>query len=170
MKLDACRWCGDRFPTYEEQQDHRKDHSNVCVTCNRHFPRQAYLKAHKCKFKDLLCQICHRSYSTQTLLNWHIRKSSCRHSLAPKAKRQKTTPPIEEVEQPPPPLDDEQDPELQDVNRKNWASIRTHKSHGPVKSRYNFRLTTWSIRRCYHRRDIRCRYRVWSEHYCLQHR
>ena len=52
------------------------------------------------------------------------------------------TPPIEEMEQPPPPpLDDEQDPKLQDVIRENWASIRTHTSHGPVQSRYNIKLT-----------------------------
>ena len=66
--------------------------------------------------------------------------------LPPEAKCQKTAPPIEEVEQPPPPLDDEQDPELHGVIRENRASIRTHKSHGPVQSRYNFRLTTSDTR------------------------
>ena len=69
-----------------------------------------------------------------------MKKSACRHSLPPEAKHQKTTPPIEESEQPPPPPSaDEQDPELQDVIRENWGSIRTHASHGPVQSRYNYR-------------------------------
>ena len=134
-----------RFPTYRELQDHRKGYSNVCVTYDRLFSRRATFLAHKCKVGEFLCHICHRSYTTQTLLNRHKGKSSCRHSLPAAANRQNTTPPIEEVEQPQP-QDDEQDPELQDVIRENWASIRTHKSHGPVQSRYNFRLMTSDTR------------------------
>ena len=49
-------------------------------------------------------------------------------------------PPIEDLEAPPPPLVDEYGSELQDVIIQNWGSIRTHTSHGPVQSRYNFRL------------------------------
>ena len=51
-------------------------------------------------------------------------------------------PPIEDLEAPPPPLVDEYGSELQDVIIQNWGSIRTHTSHGPVQSRYNFRLMT----------------------------
>ena len=54
-------------------------------------------------------------------------------------------PPIEDLEAPPPPLVDEYGSELQDVIIQNWGSIRTHTSHGPVKSRYNFRLMTSDI-------------------------
>ena len=56
--------------------------------------------------------------------------------MPPEAKRQKPMPPIEDLEAPP--LVDEYRSELQDV-------IRTHKSHGPVQSRYNFRLMTSDI-------------------------
>ena len=147
MKLHACRRCGARFPTYRELQEHVTSHSNVCVTCNRVFSRQATLKAHSSKVGELLCESCNRSYSTQTQLTRHKRETSCRHSLPPEAKRRKMTPPIEEMEQPPPPpLDDEQDSELKDVIRENWASIRTHTSHGPVQSRYNIKLTTSDTR------------------------
>ena len=147
MKLHACRRCGARFPTYRELQEHVTSHSNVCVTCNRVFSRQATLKAHKCKVGEFLCESCNRSYSTQTQLTRHKRETSCRHSLPPEAKRRKMTPPIEEMEQPPPPpLDDEQDSELQDVIRENWASIRTHTNHGPVQSRYNIKQTTSDTR------------------------
>ena len=45
-------------------------------------------------------------------------------------------------EAPPPPLVNEYGSELQDVIIQNWGSIRTHTSHGPVQSRYNFRLMT----------------------------
>ena len=42
----------------------------------------------------------------------------------------------------PPSLVDEYGSELQDVIIQNWGSIRTHTSHGPVQSRYNFNLMT----------------------------
>ena len=51
-------------------------------------------------------------------------------------------PPTEDLEAPPQPLVDEYGAELQDVIIQHWGSIRTHTSHGPVQSRYNFRLTT----------------------------
>ena len=51
-------------------------------------------------------------------------------------------PPIEDLEAPPPPLVDEYGSELQDVVIRNRGSIRTYRSHGPVQSRYNFRLMT----------------------------
>ena len=118
MKLHACRRCGARFLTYRELQEHVTSHSNVCVTCNRVFSLQATLKAHKCKVGEFWCESCNRSYNTQTQLTRHKRETSRRHSLPPEAKRRRMTPPIEEMEQPPPPpLDDEQDPELQDVIR-----------------------------------------------------
>ena len=40
----------------------------------------------------------------------------------------------------------QKDAELQDVIMDNWASIRTHKSHGPVQLRYTYRLTTSDTR------------------------
>ena len=89
-----------------------------------------------------MCEICQRSYSTQTKLARHEREASCRHSLPPEAKRQKPMPPIEDLEAPPPSLVDEYGSELQDVIMQNWGSIRTHTSHGPVQSRYNFSLMT----------------------------
>ena len=80
--------------------------------------------------------------STQTKLARHKRETSCRHSLLPEAKRQKPMPPIEDLEAPPPALADEYGSELQDVIIQHCGSIRTHTSHGPVQSRYNFRLMT----------------------------
>ena len=57
----------------------------------------------------------------------------------------KPMPPIEDLEAPPPALADEYGSELQDVIIQHWGSIRTHTSHGPVQSRYNFRLMTSDI-------------------------
>ena len=54
-------------------------------------------------------------------------------------------PPIKDLEAPPPALADEYGSELQDVIIQHWGSIRTHTSHGPVQSRYNFRLMTSDI-------------------------
>ena len=135
MKLHACRHCGSRLRTYTELQEHLKTHPNVCVTCYRVFSNRSILLAHTCK-------ICQRSYSTQTKLARHKRETPCRHSLPPEAKRQKPMPPIEDLEAPPPSLVDEYGSELQDVMIQNWGSIRTHTRHGPVQSRYNFRLMT----------------------------
>ena len=146
MKLHACRHCGSRLRTYTELQEHLKTHPNVCVTCYRVFSNRSILLAHTCKVEEYLCEICQRSYSTQTKLARHKRETSCHHSLPPEAKRQKPTPPIEDLEAPPPPpLVDEYGSELQDVIIQNWGSIRTHTSHGPVQSRYNFRLMTSDI-------------------------
>ena len=89
-----------------------------------------------------MCDVCQRSYSSQTKLALHKRETSCRHSLPPEAKRQKPMPPTEDLEAPPQPVVDEYGAELQDVIIQHWGSIRTHTSHGPVQSRYNFRLTT----------------------------
>ena len=117
MKLHACRHCGSRLRTYTELQEHLKTHPNVCVTCYRVFSNRSILLAHTCKVEEYLCEICQRSYSTQTKLARHKRETSCHHSLPPEAKRQKPTPPIEDLEAPPPPppLVDEYDSELQDV-------------------------------------------------------
>ena len=146
MKLHACRHCGSRLRTYTELQEQLKTHPNVCVTCYRVFSNRSILLAHTCKVEEYLCEICQRSYSTQTKLARHKRETSCHHSLPPEAKHQKPTPPIEDLEAPPPPpLVDEYDSELQDVIIQNWGSIRTHTSHGPVQSRYNFRLMTSDI-------------------------
>ena len=142
MKLHACRHCGSRLGTYAELQQHLKTHRNVCVTCFRVFSNSANLLAHTCKVEEFLCDVCQRSYSTQTKLARHKRETSCRHSLPPEAKRQKPMPPTEDLEAPPQPLVDEYGAELQDVIIQHWGSIRTHTSHGPVQSRYNFRLTT----------------------------
>ena len=54
-------------------------------------------------------------------------------------------PPIEDLEAPPPALADECGSEHQYVIIQHWGSIRTHTSHGPVQSRYNFRLMTSDI-------------------------
>ena len=142
MKLHACRHCGSRLRTYTELQEHLKTHPNVCVTCYRVFSNRSILLAHTCKVEEYLCEICQRSYSTQTKLARHKRETSCHHSLPPEAKLQKPMPPIEGLEAPPPSLVDEYGSELQDVIIQNWGSIRTHTSHGPVQSRYNFNLMT----------------------------
>ena len=142
MKLHACRHCGSRLGTYAELKQHLKTHRNVCVTCFRVFSNRANLLAHTCKVEEFLCDVCQRSYSSQTKLARHKRETSCRHSLPPEAKRQKPMPPTEDLETPPQPLVDEYGAELQDVIIQHWGSIRTHTSHGPVQSRYNFRLTT----------------------------
>ena len=54
-------------------------------------------------------------------------------------------PPIEDLEAPPLALADEYGSDLQDAIIQHWGSIRTHMSHGPVQSRYNFRLMTSDI-------------------------
>ena len=97
MKLHACRHCGSRLRTYTELQEHLKTHPNVCVTCYRVFSNRSILLAHTCKVGEYLCEICHRSYSTQTKLARHKRETSCRHSLPPEAKRQKPMPPTEDL-------------------------------------------------------------------------
>ena len=151
MKLLACRHCGARLRTFTEWQEHLKTHPNVCVTCYRVFSKHSKLLAHNYKVEEYLCEICQRSYSTQTELARHKRETSCRHSLPPEAKRKKPMPPIEDLEAPPPSppppplLDDEYGSELQDVIIQHWGSIRTHTSHGPVQSRYNIRLMTSDI-------------------------
>ena len=148
MKLHACRHSGSRLRTYTELQEHLKTHPNVCVTCYRVFSNRSILFAHTCKVGEYLCEICQRSYSTQTKLARHKRETSCRPSLPPEAKHQKLMPPIEDLEAPPPPLVDEYGSELQDVIIQHWGSIRTHTSHGPVQSRYNIRLMTsegWNL-------------------------
>ena len=142
MKLHACRHCGARLRTYTELQEH----SNVCVTCYRVFSNRSILLAHTCKVGEYLCEICRRSYSTQTKLARHKRETSCRHSLPPETKRQKLMPPIEDLEAPPPPpLVDGHGSELQYVIIQHGGSIRTHTSHGPAQSRYNIRLMTSDI-------------------------
>ena len=123
MKLHACRHCGSRLRTYTELQEHLKTHKNVCVTCYRVFSRPDLL-AHKGEIGEYLCEICQRSYSTQTKLARHKRETSCRHSLPPEVKRQKLIPPIEDLEAPP--LVDEYGSELQYVIIQHWGSIRTH--------------------------------------------
>ena len=77
--------------------------------------------AHTCKVEEYLCEICQRSYSTQTKFARHKRETSYHHSLPPEAKRQKPMPPIEDLEAPPPPLVDEYGSELQDVIIQNWV-------------------------------------------------
>ncbi len=136
---------GSRLRTYTELQEHLKTHPNVCVTCYRVFSSRSNLLAHTCTVGEYLCEICQRSYSTQTKLARHKRETSCRHSMLPEAKRQKPMPPIEDLEAPPPPLVDEYGSEIQDVIIQHWGSIRTHTSHGPVQSRYNFRLMNSDI-------------------------
>ncbi len=144
MKLHACRHCGSRLRTYTELQEHFKTHPNVCVTC-RVFSNRSILLAHTCKVGEYLCEICQLSYSMQTKFARHKRETSCRHSLPPEAKRQKPMPPIEDLEAPPPALAYEYGSERQYVIIQHWGSIRTHTSHGPVQSRYNFRLMTSDI-------------------------
>ena len=85
MKLHACRHCGSRLRTYTELQEHLKTHPNVCVTCYRVFSNRSILLAHTCKVEEYLCEICQRSYSTQTKLARHKRETPCRHSLPSKA-------------------------------------------------------------------------------------
>ena len=113
MKLHACRHCGSRLRTYTELQEHLKTHPNVCVICYQVFSNRSILLAHTCKVEEYLCEICQRSYSTQTKLARHKRETSCHHSLPPEAKRQKPMPPIEDLEAPPPSLVDEYGSELQ---------------------------------------------------------
>ena len=69
MKLHACRHCGSRLRTYTELQEHLKTHPNVCVSCYRVFSNRSILLAHTCKVEEYLCEICQRSYSTQTKLH-----------------------------------------------------------------------------------------------------
>ena len=107
MKLHACRHCGSRLRTYTELQEHLKTRPNVCVTCYRVLSNRSILLAHTCKVEEYLCEICQRSYSTQTKLARHKRETSFHHSLPPEAKRQKPMPPIEDLEAPPPSLVDE---------------------------------------------------------------
>ena len=49
-------------------------------------------------------------------------------------------PPVEHA------ANDELSSDLQDAVRDNWGSIRTHVVHGPIQTRYNYRLTTMDTR------------------------
>ena len=135
--LRLFRHCVSRSRTYTEVQEHLNTHPNVCVTCYRVFSRRSNLLAHKCNVGEYLCEICQRSYSMHTKLARNKREMSCRHSLLPEAKRRRPMPPIEDLEAPP--LVYEYGSELQDVSIEHLGIIRTHTSHGPVQSRYNFR-------------------------------
>ena len=134
-----------RLRTYTKLQKHLKTHPNVCVTCYRVFSERSNLLSHRCQVEEYMCEICQRSYSTQTKLARNKRDTPCHHSLPPEAKRQKPMPPIEDLEAPPSPLGDEYGSELHDVIVQHWGSIRTHTSPGPVQSRYNIRLMTSDI-------------------------
>ena len=68
MKLHACRHCGSRLRNYTELQEHLKTHPNVCVTCYRVFSKRSNLLAHKSTVEEYLCEVCQRSYNTQTKL------------------------------------------------------------------------------------------------------
>ena len=78
-----------RLRTYTELQEHLKTHPNVCVTCYRVFSNRSILLAHTCKVEEYLCEICQRSYSTQTKLARHKRETSCHHSTTTGSKTSK---------------------------------------------------------------------------------
>ena len=93
------------------------------------------------------CRHCGSRLRTYTELQEHLKTHpnvcvTCYLVFSNRLKRQKPMPPIEDLEAPPPSLVDEYGSELQDVIIQNWGSIRTHTSHGPVQSRYNFSLMT----------------------------
>ena len=155
MKVQVCRSCGAQFETYAELEEHLKNHSKVCRTCKRSFSRHSTLASHICRIGEYSCESCQSSFSTEKQLKRHLRRSLCRHTLPPNPKRRKTStlPPAPTL--PPPATVEEdqeevllavEDPELQNVLRAHWGSVRTYIARGPVQTRFNYRLVSRNTR------------------------
>ena len=155
MTVQVCRSCGAQFETYAELEEHLKNHSKVCRTCKRSFARHSTLASHICRIGEYSCESCQSSFSTEKQLKRHLRRSSCRHTLPPNPKRRKTStlPPAPTL--PPPATVEEdqeevllavEDPELQNVLRAHWGSVRTYIARGPVQTRFNYRLVSRNTR------------------------
>ena len=155
MRVHACRHCGEVFPSYSDLRQHLDSHAigHKCATCGRAFTRRPNLQRHAsgCRPTPFVCDVCRRSFTRERDLDRHKRTVQCGGppQPGPAPKRRRIVASLnEDPVSPPPvePLDDELSSDLQDAVRDNWASIRTHTSHGPVQSRYNIKLTTSDTR------------------------
>ena len=112
-----------------------------------------------------MCESCQAAFCTEKQFKRHLRQSSCRHALPsnPKQRNMSSPPPPPSSSSsppapPPPPLpstvdeDQEevllavQDPELQNVLRAHWGSVRTYIARGPVQTRFNYRFVSQNTR------------------------
>ena len=131
----------------------------MCRTCKWSVARHSTLASHVCGIGEYSCESCQSSFSTEKQLKRHLRESSCRHALQPDPKRRKTStpPPAPNLPPPPPPAatveeDQEEvllaveDPELQNVLRAHWGSVRNYIARGPVQTRFNYRLVSRNTR------------------------
>ena len=160
MKVHGCRSCGARFETNPALEEHIKTHSKVCRICKRSFAQQSTLASHICTIGEYLCESCQAAFGTEKQLKRHLRQSSCQHTLPPNPKQRKMSTPPPPTPLPPsttilPPTVDEdqdevllavQDPELQNVLRAHWGSVRTYIARGPVQTRFNYRLVSQNTR------------------------
>ena len=156
MRVQACRHCGDVFPSYPDLRQHLDSNlqpPNVCPTCKRSFTRTADLRRHssRCRPKPFACDVCHSSFGRKDNLDHHKRTVRCGGPPQPEPapKRQKVTHLREDPLTPPPiehAANDNLSRDLRDFVHENWASVRTHVVHGPVQTRYNHRLTSLDTR------------------------
>ena len=157
MRVHACRHCGEVFPSYSDLRQHLDSHASghKCATCGRAFTRRFTLQRHAsgCRPKPFTCDVCHSGFTRKWGLDQHKRTVQCgsppQPGPAPKRRRIAS---LDEDPLTPPPVEhaanDELSSDLQDAVRDNWGSIRTHVVHGPIQTRYNYRLTTMELANC----------------------
>ena len=159
-----------RNSKHAELEEHLKNHYKVCHTCKRSSARHSSLASHTCRIGKYSCESCQATLSREKQLKRHLRESSCRHSYPPYPKRQRTStpPPAAKLQLPPPPrpppptVDEDQeevllavqDPELQNVLRAQWGSVRTYIARGPVQTRFNYILVSRNTRSMELRRNL----------------
>ena len=156
MRVHACRHCGEVFPSYSDLRQHLDSHvsGHKCATCGRAFTRRDHLQRHasRCRPKPFTCDVCHSGFTRKWDLDRHKRTVQCggppQPGPAPKRRRIVASlnedpvlaPPVEHA------ANDELSSAIRDFVHENWGSIRTHVVHGPVQTRYNWRLTSLDMR------------------------
>ena len=141
MKLHACRHCGSRLRTYTELQEHLKTHPNVCVTCYRLFSNRSNLLAHKCcgaRFVNVLTvrkqnwlDIKERRHVVIHYYRKRNVKNRCHRSRTWKHHHQH--------------WQTNTVPNFKTLLYNTGVVFEQSRGHGPVQSRYNFRLMTSDI-------------------------
>ena len=158
MRVQACRHCGEVFPSYPDLRQHLDSHvqppiGHICTTCGRAFTRRDHLQRHasRCRPKPFVCTVCDSSFTRERNLDRHKRTVQCgsppQPGPAPKRRRIAS---LDEDPLTPPPVEhaanDELSSAIRDFVHENWGSVRTHVVHGPIQTRYNRRLTSLDMR------------------------
>ena len=157
MSVHTCRHSGEVFPSYPDLRQHLDSHllphigHILCTTCS--FTRREYLikNSARCTPQTYICNVCHSSFGRSRDLATHERTIRCGGPKKPESapKQRKIVEYLHEDTTTAPatvPLADELSVGLQEANRDNWASTRTHVARGPVQTRFNQRLTTTDMR------------------------